>query len=35
MDMTIGVDLAKNVFEVAIAARPDAISQRRRWTRPQ
>jgi transposase len=33
--MTIGVDLAKNVFALAIAVRPGAALQRRRLTRPQ
>ena len=33
--VTIAVDLAKNVFELAIATRPGAIPKRRRLSRPQ
>src|SRR5438067_4247678 len=32
---TIGVDLAKNVFEVAMATRSSGLMTRRRLTRPQ
>lgn len=32
---TIGIDLAKDVFEVAISARPGQVTQRRRLTRRQ
>src|SRR5690606_29645686 len=33
--VTIAVDLAKNVFELAITTRPGAIPKRRRLSRPQ
>ena len=33
--LTIAVDLAKNVFEIAISPRPGVIHERKRLTRPQ
>jgi hypothetical protein len=33
--VTIAVDLAKNVFELAIATRPGSSPKRRRLSRPQ
>ena len=33
--VTIAVDLAKNVFELAIASRPGVTPKRRRLSRPQ
>jgi hypothetical protein len=33
--VTIAVDLAKHVFEIAIAVRPGRIQQRKQLSRPQ
>jgi hypothetical protein len=33
--VTIAVDLAKNVFEIAVAGRAGTIKERKRLSRPQ